>query len=332
MKQTLLKILFHSGITGRLRSYKYQNKLVTILCLHRVSNQDSATFFPFKVKDFEVLLQYLNSHYQVVTIATLHRLHTTSRPAIILSFDDGFLDFYQNALPLLKKYGMPCNLNVVTRCLDNNFQIWTQRQNNLLDEIRRQKHNFCFDLDDTKMCIDDFSKKNILNKSLQLFSFLFTKDEDYVDEFLTAAENRMPFAIPVTPMMSWDDLISALQNYDIELGSHSVSHITLSNIKKREKLLEEIAGSKKIIEERTGRQTDIFALPNGNYNEEVTKCCAEAGYRYMLTVDEKLLPLSSHTPFIIPRLLIAYENYFENILKIENFQNAVKNVTNKIKP
>src|SRR6185312_674219 len=125
MKNLLLKFLYSTGATFFLRSYKQRNKLATILCLHRVSDEESITFPPFKIKDFERLLQYIDKHYQVITIETLSTAKS-NKPALILSFDDGFLDFFENALPLLKKYGMPCNLNVVTNCLDNNFQIWTQ--------------------------------------------------------------------------------------------------------------------------------------------------------------------------------------------------------------
>lgn len=332
MKNLFFKFLYNTGATFLLRSYKQRNQLATILCMHRVSDEESITFPPFKVKDFERLLQYADKHYQVVTIDALQKINS-NKPKLILSFDDGFLDFYDNALPLLKKYGMPCNLNVVTNCLDNNFQIWTQRQNNLLQEIFLKKHSCIFDLGSKQtmpagrqVIIDNFDPRNIIEKNFELFHFLFSKDEIFVNEFLTGMENEMPFDIPTTPMMSWQDLQNALNYGDIELGSHSLSHITLSNIRDKEKLKQEIIGSKIQIEKHTGRKVNIFALPNGNYNDDVIEQCKIAGYDHVLTVDEKLINKEKVNELKLPRLLIPYNNYLENLLKVENFQNVIKEI------
>src|SRR6185312_4253733 len=325
MKNLLLKFLHSTGAVFILRSYKQRNQLATILCLHRVSDEESITFPPFKIKDFEQLLQYIDKHYHVATIDTLSKINN-SKPALILSFDDGFLDFYDNALPLLKKYGFPCNLNVVTQCLDNNFQIWTQRQNNLLQEIFIRKHNFVLDLGSKQINIDSFHSQNIIEKNLELFRFLFSKDEIFVAQFLNEAESKMPFKIPATPMMSWNNLKDALEKYDIELGSHSASHITLSNIRDKEKLVAEINDSKILIEKHTDRKVNIFAFPNGNYNEEVLRQCRLAGYKHVLTVDEQLIKKENVNEFKLPRLLIPYQNYHENLLKVENFQNTIKKI------
>lgn len=328
MKNLLIRLLYKRGATFFLRNHKQKNKLITILCLHRVSDEESITFPPFKVKDFERLLQYVDKHYQVVTISSLSKIKD-SKPAIIFSFDDGFLDVYENALPLLKKYGFPCNLNVVTQCLDNNFQIWTQRQNNLVEEIYRRKHICSFEMDNKKLTFDNFNQKNIVEKNLGLFQFLFSKDEIFVEQFLNEAESKMPFKIPTTPMMSWGNLKDALEKYDIELGSHSVSHITLSNIRDKEKLVSEIHDSKMWIEKNTARKVELFAFPNGNYNNDVIEQCKLAGYKHVLTVDEKLFSEKSFNEFQIPRLLIPYNNYHENLLKVENFQNIIKDFIRK---
>ena len=325
MKNLLIRLLYKSGATFFLYNHKQRNKLITILCIHRVSDEESITFPPFKIKDFERLLNYIGKHYQVVTIGALSKINAT-KPALILSFDDGFLDFYDNALPLLKKYGFPCNLNVVTQCLDNNFQIWTQRQNNLVQEIFLRKHICTFEIDNKKLSFDNFSPKSVTERNLELFHFLFSKDEIFVEQFLNEAESKMPFKIPATSMMSWENLKNALENYEIELGSHSVSHITLSNIRDKEKLREEIGSSKMEIEKHTGRKVDIFALPNGNYNNEVIEQCKIAGYKHVLTVDEKLLASEKLNELKFPRLLIPYNNYYENLLKVENFQNVIKKI------
>jgi peptidoglycan/xylan/chitin deacetylase (PgdA/CDA1 family) len=330
MKHYLFKILHILDVPRVLRFYKYRNNLVTILCLHRISDEDSVTMPPMKVDDFERLLQYLNKYYQVISINEISAF-IGKKPAIVLSFDDGFFDFFENALPLLKKYRFPCNVNVITRCLDGDFQIWTQRLNNLLDEIFRQKYSCSFEIGKEEIVIDKFDRNIIFYQNIHIFRYLFAQDEFYVEKFLKEAENKMPFPIPITPMMSWDDLMYALDHYDIELGSHSVSHIVLANIHQKDKLFAEINDSKKIIEKKTGKEVKIFTSPNGNYNEEIVQFCQEAGYEKMLIVDEELLPQKNYNDFLLPRILIAYEDYYENLLRVENFQNMVKKIVTKTK-
>jgi peptidoglycan/xylan/chitin deacetylase (PgdA/CDA1 family) len=146
-----------------------------------------------------------------------------------------------------------------------------------------------------------------------------------VDHFLSAVESSLPFKIPATPMMSWDHLKKALEEYDIELGSHTVSHITLSHIKSKKKLFDEINNSKKYIEEQTGIEINILAFPNGNYSDEVLKQSKKAGYKNVLTVDEEMPGKNDFEQFKLPRLLIPYESYHQNLLKAENFHNVIKN-------
>ena len=81
-----------------------------------------------------------------------------------------------------------------------------------------------------------------------------------------------------------------------------------------------------MIEKHTGRKVNIFAFPNGNYNEEVIKECMLAGYSHVLTVDEQLIKKENVNEFKLPRLLIPYPNYYENLLKVENFQNTIKKI------
>jgi peptidoglycan/xylan/chitin deacetylase (PgdA/CDA1 family) len=88
----------------------------------------------------------------------------------------------------------------------------------------------------------------------------------------------------------------------------------------------EINDSKILIEKHTGRKVNIFAFPNGNYNDAAIEECRLAGYRHVLTVDEQLIKKENSGEFKLPRLLISYSNYYENILKVENFQNRIKTI------
>ena len=76
--------------------------------------------------------------------------------------------------------------------------------------------------------------------------------------------------------LSWQD-IRELSDNGIEIGSHSHSHVDLRPLK-QSKLELEISGSKKIIEDMTGRQVKYFSYPYGRFNDRLIEAVADAGY------------------------------------------------------
>lgn len=331
MDNRLFYILKNSGIPLFLRYFKAKKGLATVLCLHRIADTESASWPPMKISDFERLLQYITKHYFPTTIAGLSNGSFEKKPPIVLSFDDGFRDFYENGIPLLKKFGIPCNLNVVTNCLDGNFSIWTQRLNDIFDSIWRNKTPINIQIKGITIIVSDFEKKSINSKGLEIFHQLFNKDEIYIDEFLSNFEMELPFKVEYAPMMNWADLKKGLLENEIELGSHSCSHYTLTNITNNLKLKEEIYNSKLLIEEITGRDVSIFAAPNGKYDANILSISKAAGYKHFLTVDEELITPDNFSSFKKARILIAYADHAQNMLKVENFQNHIKKMINRRK-
>jgi peptidoglycan/xylan/chitin deacetylase (PgdA/CDA1 family) len=95
---------------------------IPILMYHRVSPQASAAMRRFTVDpaNFEAQLSYLREHgFHGITVAQFHNLRGRGvrswpdRP-VILTFDDGYRDFADFAVPLLQKYDFPASLYVVS--------------------------------------------------------------------------------------------------------------------------------------------------------------------------------------------------------------------------
>lgn len=76
-----------------------------------------------------------------------------------------------------------------------------------------------------------------------------------------------------------------------ELGSHSISHQALAmkngkgDAQYQQWLHEEIAGSKKWLEDTFGTPCRTFAYPYGNKNEEIVQLAMDAGYEAAVTVN-----------------------------------------------
>lgn len=81
---------------------------------------------------FEQQLQFLKEHdFELLTFGdAMNRWQNGAglpEKAVILTIDDGYLSFYENGLPLLKKYGMPATMFVQTSTVGgNDYMTWDQ--------------------------------------------------------------------------------------------------------------------------------------------------------------------------------------------------------------
>lgn len=73
--------------------------------------------------------------------------------------------------------------------------------------------------------------------------------------------------------------IRELSDAGITIGSHSLSHCWLPDIKDDEELKREVVDSKKEIEDKIGRSVDHFSYPVGGVDQRVADAVCEAGYR-----------------------------------------------------
>ncbi|MBN9391443.1 MAG: polysaccharide deacetylase family protein [Chloroflexi bacterium] len=96
---------------------------IPILMYHSISNEASPAFKPYTVAPemFEKHLAYLSQHdYCALTVTQLAAILAKPVPAaelpprpIVLTFDDGFEDFYTCAWPALQRFKLPATLYVV---------------------------------------------------------------------------------------------------------------------------------------------------------------------------------------------------------------------------
>jgi peptidoglycan/xylan/chitin deacetylase (PgdA/CDA1 family) len=153
---------------------------------------------------FEYQMSFMKRHgFNVISfndlVEGIKQGHEFARNTVVIQFDDGYEDNYTYAFPVLKKYGFPAIVFLVS-------------------------------------------------------------DKVGTPDFLT-----------------WDE-VREMEKYGFMAGAHTRHHVYLprasTNI-----LLDEIAGSKKIIEEHLGHPIDYFAYPSGGFTEEVKRMAKEAGYK-----------------------------------------------------
>ena len=101
-----LFIIFLTILNNQFTLFTFRKKKVRILMYHSVNNNDIKDPILLTLNDFEKQIDYLvENNYQFVTAKEFIN-NTIPKKAVLLTFDDGFLDNYELVLPVLKKYNI----------------------------------------------------------------------------------------------------------------------------------------------------------------------------------------------------------------------------------
>ena len=107
-------------------------KNVTTFLFHRINTVYDPLWNPIKPEHFEEIIIYLKKHFEFVSLQDYlleDFVAQTKKPLCSIGFDDGYRDFLDFALPILKKYDCPSSMYVVTDCIDQDLPPWTYMLN-----------------------------------------------------------------------------------------------------------------------------------------------------------------------------------------------------------
>ena len=126
----LLRLLEATGVSDRLSRSNWRKDRLLILCYHGIARFDEhewdGLYIPSEIfrRRMELLAE---SGCHVLPLGeALERLnnHTLPERAVAITFDDGFVDFYQVALPVLESFKFPVTLYLTTYYVDYNRPVF----------------------------------------------------------------------------------------------------------------------------------------------------------------------------------------------------------------
>ncbi len=125
IKQICKKILAYSF--PRILSSIDGSTTLPILCYHSINSKKNSECDPLTPQAFEAHLRYIKDNYKVIALSeTLKYLSNPSafkEPALVITFDDGYEDNFENAFQLLKKYELKATIFVVTGFINREVEL-----------------------------------------------------------------------------------------------------------------------------------------------------------------------------------------------------------------
>lgn len=285
-----------------------------ILSYHRVVPAEQAHRFHMQrsmwvsVETFRKDMEWFGNHGELVDLDTiLNSEEDHDRPLFSITFDDGWIDNYQHAYPVLKALNIPATIFLVTGAVETGDIFWVE---DFLYKIAT------LDDHDTKHAIEVLvdaatqsgADSGAAPRDRSLLAEIVTENlkplgENERKRILDEIYNRLNLDCkPLrNEILNWDQIREMLAN-GISFGSHTHNHVILQYADDM-LIRNELEISRDIMKERLGSNPEYFCYPNARYRPDNAELLKTAGYRFAFRMHN--IPLKSgYDDYFIPRYLL----------------------------
>jgi glycosyltransferase involved in cell wall biosynthesis/peptidoglycan/xylan/chitin deacetylase (PgdA/CDA1 family) len=207
---------------------------------------------------------------------------SSTRPLAVLTFDDGYADFYDQAFPVLHSMDLPATMFLPTsfvgtgRLFDHDRLFW------LLGRARENGTDIAGILEragvpEKKGRVFVRSGDPAAHTETLVHLPMATRAR-VIAELESAATGTFPSGHGV---LAWSQ-IREMAAAGISFGAHTANHIVLT-AESAEDARSEISESKLVLEKQLGAEVTTFAYPNGEYSPAIRQMVEDAGFRIAVT-------------------------------------------------
>lgn len=274
------------------------------------------------IKLFRKQLEYFNQNFNVVTMeqvieASRGDAYLPDR-ALLLTFDDGYVDNYLYALPLLEEFGfqgsffIPGKTFTTHQLLDVNkihYILAAADINKLVIDVK-EKMDFYrgqeFDYPSTdelwnQYAIDGrFDGKDIIfiKKILQTVlpeKLRNTISSDLFEKYVGVTEEQLAYELYMTP-----EQLKVMKRHGMFIGVHGYDHYWLGNLTPEE-MRKDIINALTVMDEYIDSKEWVMNYPYGSYNDDVLSFVKEKGACLGLTTEVRIADLGKDNRLTLPR-------------------------------
>jgi peptidoglycan/xylan/chitin deacetylase (PgdA/CDA1 family) len=321
VKKTIYRTLANIASPGN------QNGKVQIFIFHRVLDRpDPLAPGEPDIARFDEIIRRVSDTFNVISLAeAVERLRSKSLPkrAACITFDDGYRDNYTNALPILKKYGVPFTVFIATDFLDGRM-MWNDQ---VIEAVRVQNQPLTLPelgvIDG--VCASHEQKRQLLRAIIPKIKYMPSPQR----EELSASIAQRCGCQHMSLMMSRDDVI-ALRDQGVDIGAHTRTHPILANLTQQD-ARREIAESREYLEALLKQRVGLFAYPNGrpgqDYLQRDRELVKELGFNAAVSTPQAVATCGDDI-FALPRFTPWDQNIDKFMFRsmIEAYKQKAKTV------
>lgn len=231
---------------------------------------------------FQAQMKYVAANYEpvsaldVVNAFETRDLHALPARAVLVTFDDAYSDFEQNAWPVLQQYQIPATVFVPTAFPNHPERLfWWDRLYHALHATSVGELNSplgCFQL-------SAVSERRRAYKALKNHFKTVPHDKTIAEVDRICRDLGIPPDVNI--VLDWDSL-RRLAAEGVTLGAHTQNH-PIMNCITLDELQREVMGSLQDLTRELGFVPQTFAYPSGIHNDAAVSVVERAGFKLAFT-------------------------------------------------
>lgn len=226
---------------------------------------------------FERQIAWLARHFRFLSMDELVDHQRDGKPVppntVVLTFDDGYVDNFAHALPVLERHHVPATIYLVTDSIETGELPWPQRLAWVI--ARTERDSLSLDLaDPVRLPMGSVAERVRALRYLKEVRKTLSMREQL--ELFQTVVDQCGIPTPKDRMLNWDQ-VREMQKRGLSFGSHTIHHPFMKRLP-LEDARKELFESKRVMEERLGGTVRHFCFPHGSYGQEVGRLAQEAGY------------------------------------------------------
>ena len=294
METALLRWVAPGGRRGRLLIFTYHRVLAEPDPL--LPDEPDARFFAEQ-------MDWVRAYCRVLPLPeAVRRLADGSLPerAACITFDDGYANNYEVALPILQERNLPATIFIAVDAVRRGV-MWNDFA---IEALRRAQPDA--DLSELGLPAGAFAGPVEARATALVQALEHLKYQPPGERWERAQElfARLTGGATAPRLMMTDEVVARLPGAGIDVGAHTVNHPILTAVPAAEARTE-IEGSRRWVADVTGIAPKSFAYPNGrarrDYDASHVAMVRDAGFSLAVTTDRGCASAAS-VPYELPRL------------------------------
>ena len=285
-KKFLARVSAYTGVTRLVESLPVPPSLL-VLNYHRVGDAEKTPYdsgtFSCTAAEFDWQVGYLKRRFPIVDLTKaldiVHGRTTASRTSILITFDDGYRDNFDQAFPVLRAHGVSATFFVPTAFVGTGLLPWWDNIAFIAKNSPKSRIALTYP-EPAEFDLTRAQRAKSIMALLELFKRpTVTDTERFLRELESACGGERPTGSADRCFLNWDEA-REMQGRGMCFGSHTHTHEILSK-QPYARQLEELQTSRRILERELGRPIDTLAYPVGQpdtFTDETVRALREARY------------------------------------------------------
>jgi peptidoglycan/xylan/chitin deacetylase (PgdA/CDA1 family) len=304
----------------------FNNGLATIVMYHYVRELEGARYSSIKglcLTEFKYQLEYFKKFYTFISIQdVINRIyHDIKIPtnALLLTFDDGYMDHFVNVFPILKKKGIqgcffpPANAVLYHKVLNVNkihYLLASVDTPNILHDLYNclDKYRSDFSLESNDYYYSKLAKANRFDSNEIIFIKRLLQVEleeeirnKIVDELFHKFVTNDEAAFARKLYMSIDQIKYMARN-GMYIGSHGFNHDWLNKLSPAKQITEIDLSLQFLNEVDSPTDNWVMCYPYGGFNSSLISIIKNRDCKLALTANVGVAILNKNNAFTLERL------------------------------